>query len=492
MSDDRHIRSTLNEAIRLLHGRRPANALRLLEPVMPKLRKEPDALRLYAIVLAEAGFNSKAISAIDKALKLRPMDPVLSVTRGNIFSQAGKLSEAVDAFRRCLAINPKHTEALAGLVRGLRQSQQHTEAVDAFLAAQAAGAPDDAFFASAAGEASLVRGDDRLEPDAAIDLQQRVLRSPDVPETLAADIAFQLGKLLERQSRHEEAFATFELANAKTSATFDHAGHRDATDRIIDSWNAETVAPIDGMPTDHLIFVVGMPRSGSTLIEQVLLAHDGVSSAGEPLELPAAARVMGAAKPPFAYVESPFDPVQASAAARRYLDAVRRRARSPIVIDKLLVNAFFVPFAATLFPNARFVGCLRDPRDVGLSCFQQSFGSTNPAMFDLEHIAHFQADTRRVMRHWQRVMPDRFTMIEYESVVADLEGGARAIAAAAGLEFDERSLRYWETANPISTASYDQASRPIYTTSVGRWRVYERQLAPLIETLKARGVSLPV
>ncbi|MEL6497264.1 MAG: sulfotransferase [Planctomycetota bacterium] len=490
------LQQRIDEALRLLQAKQPALAKRVLEPLIPRLRKNAEVLRLFAIILIEAGETDKAVATITKAMKLRPMDADLAVAHAKVLSQAARFDEAIAAFERCLALQPTNTEAADGLVRALRLVRRDEDAVAVLQKAIDAGAPMDAFLATAAGEAALSDVNPGFDRGRAIDLITEVVASGRVPAGATAELAFRRGMLLDSERRFDEAFEAFAEANESVKASFNTAAHRRATDQLIERWDSHRLdAPACDTPDRH-VFIVGMPRSGTTLVEQILAAHPDVATAGETLLLPAAARELGLARPPFEYPAAtaeakPADPVTASARFSASLRAAAKARTEQVTIDKLPINAFFVPIAATLFPNARFIGCLRDPRDVGLSCFQQNFGGGNRTMYDLTHIAHFQADTIRVMQHWAATIPDRFTLIEYEAVVGDLEAAARSLSQAAGVGFNDASLRYWESAKPINTASFEQASRPVYTSSIGRWKSYETHLAPLIDTLRDRGVPLP-
>ncbi|MEO0632019.1 MAG: sulfotransferase, partial [Planctomycetota bacterium] len=308
----------------------------------------------------------------------------------------------------------------------LRLVRRDKDAVAAVQRALDAGAPTDAFLAAAIGEAALANVDPGLDRNHAIDVLKQVLASGTVPAGASSELGFRLGTLLDRERRTDEAFAAFADANALVGATFDAEAHRKATDAIIKGWPADAMKPIDGAQPDRHVFIVGMPRSGTTLVEQILAAHPDIATAGETLLLPAAARNLKLARPPFEYAPTPTalgtDLVKSAATDfTRSLRSAAKARNETVTIDKLPINAFFVPVAAMLFPNARFIGCLRDPRDVGLSCFQQNFGGGNRTMYDLTHIAHFQADTIRVMQHWAKVIPDRFVLDECEAV-----GGPRS------------------------------------------------------------------
>ena len=463
---------------------------------MPRLMKDPEALRLYAIALLEAGREERSVSTIEKAVKLRPMDAGLLSARIKILARAGRYAQAVAECERALAINPKNTEALDTYVDSLRHLRRHDEATRAVELAQDKGAPADGHFARAFAEAAVGHPSDRVNPGEAIKVIERVFETQPAEHVRLANLDYTLASLLDKQGRYDEAFAALERGNGGVPVTFDAEAHRIATDDLIRAWTPEQLRPAADAPDDHHVFIVGMPRSGSTLAERILLANPGAASAGETNALPAVAHSLGIDNSAMGFVTNPagIDRTQLPAAAKTYTKRVRAQAGAApdeAVLDKLLINAFFIPLAAIMFPNARFIGCQRDPRDVGLSCYQQDFGNSHRAMYDLESIAHYQADVLRVMDRWAEVLPDRFTLIRYESVVADLDSAAREISAAAGLEFSERSLRFWESSDTIRTASYDQASRPVYTSSIGRWKNYEPHLGPMIRVLEERGVSLP-
>ncbi len=489
------IQAGVDEAVRLLNAKQPVAAVAVCERIMPRLMKNPDALRLYAICLLEANQYNKAIATIDKAVRLRPMDPHYINSRGKILSQAGRYEQAITEFQRTLAIQPTNTEALDGSVEALRHLRRDREATEAIETALDSSVPVDGFFARAFAEAASGAPSDRVNADRAIEIIDEVLGSATLEQVHRTGLLFKHAGLLDKAGRYDEAFDALDRANKSTPVTFEVDSHRRATDQLIGVWKGEQLRPVDGAPLDHHVFIVGMPRSGSTLIERILAASPDVASAGETISLPAAAHELGIDQPPFRYVTNPalIDEARLPGAAATYTKRVREQAKAKsegVIVDKLLVNAFFVPLAAVMFPNARFIGCLRDPRDVGLSCFQQDFGNSNRTTYDLANIAHYQADVLRVMHHWAEVLPDRFTLVEYESVVGDLDAAARSLSAAAGIEFSDRSLRYWESSEVIRTASYAQASKPIYTSSIGRWKNYEKHLGPLIDTLEQRGVSL--
>jgi hypothetical protein len=475
----------------MIEARQSVAAVDVCESQIHRHMKNPDALRIYAIALTELGRYDKALGIIAKAVRLRPMDAHLRASVGKILAQAGRHEEAVAEFRRVLALHPVHTETLDAMVSALRHLRRDDEAYAAVTAAAEAGAPPDGYFAHALAEAS--RGVGREAE--AVGMVAAALERSDVQSFLRWSLGFQLGRLHERLGGYDAAFEAFRAANESVPAFFDPAAHKAAADALIGAWFSVNPMPPPGQPEDPFVFIVGMPRSGTTLVEQILAANPAAATIGESVLLLEAAHRAGMGRPPFGYPASPralrADLLKQTADA--FVAEARRLAGAKPgvhIIDKLPINAMFVPFAALMLPNARFIACDRDPRDTGLSCYQQFFSGGTSFAYDLTHIAHMQADMTRVVRAWAERLPDRVEVVQYERLVAEPEAHARSLSAHAGLPFHERSLRFWESDNRPTTASYDQVSRPVYTSSVGRWRRYERHLQPLVQTLVERGVEL--
>jgi hypothetical protein len=229
-----------------------------------------------------------------------------------------------------------------------------------------------------------------------------------------------------------------------------------------------------------------MPRSGTTLVEQILASHPEGAGAGELPDVIGMAtglpRVLGV---PEAYPEcvADLDRAALDRLAEGYLKRVQGRfpdARR--VVDKMPQNFLHLGLIALLFPKARVVHCVRDPLDTCLSCYTTAFAVPHDYARDLGHLGRYYRAYARLMQHWRRVFEalDRPLLeLPYEDVVADLEGRTRTLLAFVGLPWDERCLRFHETRRDVGTASYDQVRRPIYNTSIGRWKRFERHLGPL-------------
>ncbi len=260
---------------------------------------------------------------------------------------------------------------------------------------------------------------------------------------------------------------------------YDPREHALVVDRLISACTPDFFRRVAGfgVPSELPVFIVGLPRSGTTLVEQVLAAHSEVFAAGE---IHLAVDTMNALTGHVAdAVEAAarLDRETAGRLASAHLEKLR--ALSPTarrIVDKMPDNYMLLGPLACLFPRARFIHCRRDLRDVAVSCWITHFKEVRWAN-DQRHIAARFHDYRRVMEHWRKVLPAPLLEIDYEESVADLESVARRIVAWCGLEWQGACLDFHLAKRPVSTASAVQVRRPVYTTSVARWRHYEQPLA---------------
>ena len=242
-----------------------------------------------------------------------------------------------------------------------------------------------------------------------------------------------------------------------------------------------------GEPTTVPVFIVGMPRSGTTLIEQILVSHPRVFGAGERQEFSegvAKIRAPNGQGYPEAVPTLPSE--QLRRLGQTYLNSVQSMApRAERITDKMPENFRFLGLIHLALPNAHIIHASRDPRDVALSCFSIDFAEDHlPFTYDLSELGRYIRAYQVLMEHWRKVLPARVILnVQYEELVEDLEKGARRIVAHCGLEWDDACLDFHRTERVVQTASATQVRRPIYRTSVGRWREYGDLLKPLLEVL---------
>ena len=304
---------------------------------------------------------------------------------------------------------------------------------------------------------------------------------------------FALGRVLDDQERHGEAFecyaeanALFRQSEAEAGRRFDANSLREQIDAIIRTCTADAILgqPDAAAPSELPVFIVGMPRSGTSLIEQIVASHSQVFGAGELMEIGRLATNLRDG------VDARL-PRGRPAEARRLAEAHLYRLRTlgggrSRVIDKMPDNIFELALIAALFPGARIIFSKRDPRDICLSCFFHRFGGSSQLFsYDLLDCGRRYLEQQRLVAHWQQVLPLRMIEVEYEKLVADLETESRRLIAFIGLPWEAACLDFHRTDRAVLTASAWQVRQPLYTRSAGRWRAYQAHLAPLLHLLDA-------
>jgi tetratricopeptide (TPR) repeat protein len=307
-----------------------------------------------------------------------------------------------------------------------------------------------------------------------------------------AKLHFALGKAYDDMNRSTEAFRQFERANAEEKARrhYDEPATLATLKRLSGIFSGDFVASAgDGFATELPVFIVGMPRSGSTLLEQILSSHPDVAAAGEQLYLREAMdSVLAGMAAQVAFPDglAHLKPEDFRTIGARYAEAIgslsngRRR-----VTDKLLSNGLLAGLIRMALPGARIIHCVRDPLDTCLSCYMKSFGPRVPYSTDLAHLGRYYRAQELLMDHWRAILPpERFIQVRYEDLVADIEKESRRLVSFAGLDWDDACLDFHRNERAVNTASVAQVREKLTDSSVGRWRRYAIQLQPLILALK--------
>jgi tetratricopeptide (TPR) repeat protein len=436
-----------------------------------------DALSLLGQIAYDLGFLEQAAGHMARCAALRPRDPRPHLALGEIRNLQGRHDEAVDQFERALRLQPQDPRAVTGKADAFERWGQRDRA-RAVLQPYVAGGRE-------TGEMAVVQA--RLDlrarrHDAVVDLARRHLERPEAADTTRWHLGFLLGRALERAGRFDESFAAYRQANQVLAASFDAGAWRQYTDRLVEAFSPQRFAALprathgSGLP----VFIVGMPRSGSTLVEGELEAtHFLIESI--PLEI-------GSDLPYPACVED-LDREDADGLSRTYLDRLSALApRARRIADKYLINYRHLGLLAAFFPEGRIVHCRRHPLDIGISCFATALmPRVHPWSCDLGHIGAVYLDYERLMGHWRDRLEIPMLEVAYEALVADPEPWTRRIIEFCGLDWDDGCLRFHEGGRVVPTASYDQVTRPVYTTSVGRYRGFEPHLGPLTDALAAGG-----
>jgi len=431
------------------------------------------------------GEHGEAVRALGSMLGTNPADPRLLMQLAVACKHAGDLAGADAAAERLLHATPQHPGAIGLRADVLYLRGRYREAFE-FLApmARAPGAHP--------GIVVTFARICRVEKKAweGIAALERALSMPGLPQPLVADACFQLAKLYDSVGRFDQAWDAAARANTAKGARFDPDAFDRRADAMLAAWTAEHIA---GLPaaesTDLPLLIVGMPRSGTTLVEQTLASHPRVAAGGELPDLSRAVlRVLGgsSADPPLLDSPASLDAPAVEREAARYrsrLASIAGSGEIARVTDKMPLNALHLGLLRTIAPGSRVVWCRRDPLDTCTSCWFQNFGGSNPFAYDLAHLGRFHRALERVMAHWQRALGLDILELPYEELVADQEGWTRTLLDFCGLPWDERCLRYYESERVAMTLSNDQVRQPVFTGSIGRWRRYEARLGPLREAL---------
>jgi tetratricopeptide (TPR) repeat protein len=398
----------------------------------------------------------------------------------------GRWRQAANAYAKARAIQPDAIETGFSLAVALATEGLTDEAIEIYRAL-------------AADPAALGRALQRLailRPGAVTDDELERLRREADQATGETAIAgyFALGGVLDARDQFDAAFAAFDSGAALKRAALESS---DPASRpaIVEREHARSAVHVRRIFTPEFIahhaggggmdlapiFIVGFPRSGSSLVEQILASHPQVQGMGE------SSAVASALEGRFPYGSpAPTEPEPFRQRAANYLMAMRNLGwRSEFrPVDKTLENYLHVGAISLMFPRAVIVHCLRDALDTCLACFRQLFASGNETLYDLGQIGREYVRYRGLMDHWAEVLPGRVKTLSYEALVAEPEAQIRwLVTEACGLTWSPRCLRHDQTRRPIATASADQARRPIYRSSLERWRQYERHLAPLVAAL---------
>ncbi len=487
----------------------------VLDPRLPEARYQ------VGVVLHALDRLDDAVRALDEALKLRPgMVPAL-YERGQVLNRLQDFEAAADCFERGLNLDPNSPLLYHGLAR-TRHLQGRCEEARLLLAQALAKGGDTAECHTMLGLVHQSQGDfdaaiidfehaiasnpahghahlclalisESADPTAQVRELERVRDLGTLDTEQRASLAFALGSGYEKMGDTDAAFASYRIANDLRHAQFpiDIADLRSKAARLRAIFGQDRFANnagAVGSDSERPVFVVGMPRSGTTLGEQILASHPQVHGHGEldgirkiEWQLP---RRLGGTRPYPECITALSSEVAVSLAGE-YLARLEQDAPEALrSVDKMPHNFERLGLIALLFPRARVIHCMRDPVDTCLSNYFHDFVSDHRHTYDLDALGRFYRYYAELMAHWRAVLPISMFDVSYEALVGDQEGWSRKLVDFLGLPWDERCLAFYQSGRPVYTYSLWQVRQPIYSTSIQRWRPYAKHLGPLFDALE--------
>lgn len=472
----------LKQASEWLDQGRVLEAATIYNVVLRHAPNNPEALRRLARVKLQAGDSSTAVTLLQRFIALDSSADEAHSDLGKAFETLGRAEDSLACYRRALAIEPGRAMTHNRLATLLLATGHLSQAVEEFDKAIALAPEEPGFYLnrvfftrSAIGDAHIAAMEKLAQAKEGLSPAQRVA------------LLFGLGRLYDDIGRQDEAFDNFLAGNElkRRQLYYDEGNTLRQLARISEHLTAEALKPRSGRghPSALPVFIFGMPRSGTTLVEQILASHPAVFGAGElgdvsiGLELGFLTSLTGSPED-ISTIPNGFW----REAGAQYIERLAALAPgSTMVTDKTLTNFLRAGLVHLALPNARMIHVRRDAIDTCLSCFSVLFTRGQIYSYELGELGRYYHAYERLMMHWHDALPAT-AMIEvrYEDIVRDLRGQTKRLLEYCGLDWDDRCLSFHESERPVRTASASQVRQPIYGTSVGRWRPPMRLISPLL------------
>lgn len=500
-------------------------AVELYNHLLAKIPNAPEIYNNRGAALQSLQRYAEALASFDRAIALKPDYANAYHNRGCALKKLKRPEEALASYDQTIALKPDHAEAYNNRGVILQELKRHEEARASFDRVIGL-KPDFAEAYNNRGLNLVIRGDmpeaermflkaRELKPDfpdpwfnlvnirkyQAADLNDTrnilaLLKKPGLAPDDQEQLHFSLGKIYDDCGLYEEAFKSYQAANQSRNSrcAYDAGATARLTDQLSEVFSEAFMAqPSAAAPANTSpLFIIGMPRAGTTLLANILSNHRAIATDGELstiMDFAARLPELTGTDLPYPEAVKHISPDLGARLIQDYEQRLRRdrSADRPHVIDKNPFNFKHLGFIARLFPRAAIIHCTRQPLATGLSNYFQRFPLSLDYAFDLRNIGHFYGEYVRLMAHWRKVLPRKLIEISYEEMILNTEPAVRRTLAALGLEWDERCLAPHTNPCVVETASQWQVRQPIYHQSLERWRHYEKQLGPLEEMLHRTG-----
>jgi tetratricopeptide (TPR) repeat protein len=476
-------------------------ALRMLAEVAARLRRYPDAQALlerclelapgfeaarhnYATVLNRQGKAAAALPHVEQLLAREPRNPGYRNLKAAVLANLGDYAGSAAVYAGVLQEFPQQPKVWMSYGHSLKTSGRVAEAVEAYRRAIEMG-PN-------LGEAYWSLANLKTYRFSAADVlaMRNALTRNDLTDEDRLHFEFSLGKALEDEASYEESFTHYAKGNGIRRKSHPYSADENSSfvRRSQALFTREFFAERAGCGAQagDPIFILGLPRSGSTLLEQILASHSLVEGTMELPDIPQIARELAAGngrgdEGTFFQAVAALTSAELRTLGERYLDGTRvlRKSAAPYFIDKMPNNCLYVGLIHLILPNARIIDARRHPLACCFSCFKQHFARGQNFTYGLEDLGRYYRDYVELMAHFDAVLPGRVHRISYEVMVADTEAEVRRLLAHCGLPFEEGCLKFYENERAVRTASSEQVRQPIFREAVDHWRHYERWLEPL-------------
>ena len=474
-----------------------------------------DACNDCGVVLQEMGRLDEALIQYNRALQINPdfvdakinlgsllmlrydlegaqhcFESVLSADSNNTMAlsglgtallERGKLADAEHVFNRALGLDPGFDNVVVKLARLHERQGDYRTAQTLLQPIIDKGRNADAV-AAFAQLAPRIKATDR-----AIEMLEDMLTNGSPLYAQKMEMYYSLGRRYEKVGSYDAAFENFKSGNELKQVNYNHSGQVQLVESLVQTYSMKNVP---GLPSADAsdrqpLFIVGMPRSGTSLAEQILSVHPDVQAAGELIainkiaaELHQCPEVAGSYPGNALFV----DRDTLGSLVRKYLDDLPDSGKEKkYFTDKMPHNFLHLGLIQQLFPNARIIHCVRDPRDTCLSCYSYDFSGDHPYAYSLESLGRYYLQYRRLMDHWKSVLKLPIYDLVYEQLIDDQDAKIRDLVSFCGLDWDDRCLGFHSSGRYVRTSSYDQVRRPIYSSSIGKWKHYEEHLGPLLD-----------
>lgn len=481
---------------------------------------EPDNAWSYlylAVIFQHEGAYEKALINYKTSLRFKSDIAETHCGQGHVLNKLGKQSDAVESFLHAIELKADFAEAYMGLASAYlvlqkpelaRKYGEHavqlSNTVDMrsklAMIYDRTGGYEEAYKLVVQDLESNSENVNTIlvfssvcrrvgRDDEAVEYMKTLLRQDNLAASTRCALSFSLGRLYDQRKEYDLAFDCIHEGNRLSKKKFDLERHNLEVESLLNVFSMDYMqsAPTSGVRSSKPVFVIGMPRSGTTLVEQILSSHPDVCGAGELTEIDRLASSihlqLGVNKQYPVCVKSLTDDVL-DMSANLYLSRLEKLCPDVLrITDKLPGNYLHLGFIQLLFPSARIVHCIRNPVDTCLSCYFQDFSNGHEYSYDLETLAKYYKSYYKVMQHWLNVLRIPVLQIEYERLVVDQELYTRKLIEFCGLDWDDRCLKYFDSTRFVGTASYAQVTQPIYSSSVNRWKNYSRYIKPLLDGL---------